>query len=94
MKNLLHIKKFYRKILILCIIIYISYIFVGQQKTLDSYKNTQKHYAEQINTKKAYKETLSKTQQNITSKEYIENVAREKLDMYLPNERIYIDKAN
>ena len=24
-------------------------------------------------------------------KEYIEEVAREKLDMYLPNERVYID---
>lgn len=26
---------------------------------------------------------------NINSPEYIEQVAREKLDMYLPNERIY-----
>ena len=28
---------------------------------------------------------------NINSKEYIEEVAREKLDMYLPNEKVYID---
>ena len=27
-------------------------------------------------------------------KEYIEEVAREKLDMYLPNEKVYIDKNN
>ena len=30
---------------------------------------------------------------NINSLEYIEKIAREKLDMYLPNEKVYIDVA-
>ena len=29
--------------------------------------------------------------ENINSPEYIEEIAREKLNMYLPNERVYID---
>ena len=33
----------------------------------------------------------NKTKENVNSPEYIEEVAREKLDMYLPNERVYID---
>ena len=34
---------------------------------------------------------LFETKANINSKEYIEEVARGKLDMYLPNEKVYID---
>jgi len=29
--------------------------------------------------------------ENVDSTEYIEEMAREKLDMYLPNERVYVD---
>ena len=94
MKKTLKAKKIYKKILILGILAYIFYIFIGQQKTLNSYKNTQNYYSEQLNSQLAYQESLYETKSNIDSKEYIEKVAREKLDMYLPNERVYIDKNN
>ncbi len=94
MKKTLKAKKIYKKILILGILAYIFYIFIGQQKTLNSYKNTQNYYLEQLNSQLAYQESLYETKSNIDSKEYIEKVAREKLDMYLPNERVYIDKNN
>ena len=70
------------------------YIFVGQQKTLNSYKNTQEYYTEQLDKQLAYQKNLNDTKANIDSNEYIEDVAREKLDMYLPNERVYIDSGN
>ena len=94
MKKTIKTNKIYKKILILGILAYVMYIFIGQQKTLNSYKNTQKYYSEQLNTQLAYQESLYETKSNINSKEYIERVAREKLDMYLPNERVYIDKGN
>lgn len=94
MKKTIKTNKIYKKILILGILAYVMYIFIGQQKTLNSYKNTQKYYSEQLNTQLAYQESLYETKSNINSKEYIEKVAREKLDMYLPNERVYIDKGN
>lgn len=94
MKKQLKTNKIYKKLLILGILVYVAYIFIGQQKTLNSYKNTQDYYIEQLNTQLAYQESLNKTKSNIDSKEYIEQVAREKLDMYLPNERVYIDKSN
>lgn len=93
MKKQLKTNKIYKKLLILGILVYVAYIFIGQQKTLNSYKNTQDYYIEQLNTQLAYQESLNKTKSNIDSKEYIEQVAREKLDMYLPNERVYIDKG-
>lgn len=33
-------------------------------------------------------------EENVTSPEYIENIAREKLGMYLPNEKVFIDIGN
>lgn len=84
----------FKKVLYLAILVYVLYIFIGQQQTLNSYKKSQDYYAKQISTQLAYQETLTQTRTNIGSKEYIEQVAREKLDMYLPNERVYIDKGN
>ena len=94
MKKRLKSKNIGKKIFLLFILAYIVYIFIGQQKTLNSYKTAQKYYSEQLDKKLAYQESLYNTKTNIDSKEYIEEVAREKLDMYLPNERVYIDKAN
>jgi hypothetical protein len=74
-------------------VIYIIYIFINQQQVLNSYKNTQNYYVEQITIKQAYKETLYASKASIDSKEYIESVAREKLEMYLPNERVYINNG-
>ena len=86
-------KKIYKKLFIIGIAIYVLYIFANQQKTLNSYKTAQQYYEEQISEKIAYKETLYSTKNNINSEEYIEEAAREKLDMYLPNERVYIDTS-
>lgn len=89
MKN----KKLYKKILFAAISIYVICIFINQQKVLNSYKSTQEFYKAQIEEKLAYQESLNATKTNINSEEYIEQIAREKLDMYLPNEKVYIDKS-
>lgn len=87
------IKKFLRTIIIVAILIYISTIFMEQQKSLVAYKNEQKVLEDKIQQQKEYKEELLATKENLSSPEYIEQIAREKLDMYLPNERVYIDIA-
>lgn len=94
MKKQLKLNKITKKILLIAILAYIVYVFIGQQKTLNSYKTSQNYYDEQLNKQLAYQESLYDTKANINSKEYIEEVAREKLDMYLPNERVYIDNGN
>lgn len=93
MKNDNKRKKLYKKVFFVCMIIYLAYIFINQQKTLNSYENMQKYYEQQILAKKEYQQELYDEKQNINSEEYIEQVAREKLDMYLPNERVYVDKG-
>lgn len=90
MKNT-KIKNLLKKILFIVIAIYVVYTFFSQQKTLNAYQADQNRYSEQIAEEKEMQEELKATKENINSKEYIEEVAREKLDMYLPNERVYID---
>ena len=75
----------FKRIIIIAILIFV------QQKELNAYKADSKRYTEQIAAEEEKKEQLLETKANINSKEYIEEVAREKLDMYLPNEKVYID---
>lgn len=89
-------KKFLKKNLIkkLCLIsflIYVTVVFVNQQQTLSSYNSQKKYYTEKIDLAKKYNETLTETKDNLESKEYIESISREKLDMYSENERVYIN---
>ena len=87
-----------RSILKICsisfFIIYISLIFIKQQHTLSSYKNEQKYLTAKIEEQNEYKSELQSKKENVNSNEYIEQIAREKLNMYLPNERLYIDVGN
>lgn len=87
-------KKLFKKMLILGVIIYTVSIFVNQQKKLNSYNKEKKYYEEQLQAQTEYKETLISTKNNIDSVEFIEKIARERLDMYLPNEEIYVDIGN
>ena len=47
----------------------------------------------QINEQKEYKDQLAKKKNDVTSLDYVEQTAREKLDMYYPNERVYLDRG-
>ena len=73
-------KKLYKRLLILAVILYASFTLINQQKELNQYNknNNQKLLAEK---------------ENVDSKEFIEETAREKLDMYYPNEKVYIDSG-
>ena len=65
--------------------------FVGQQSKLNSYKKDIAYYTTQKENLEKKHEELLATQENVNSPEYIEKIAREELDMYLPNETVYID---
>ena len=63
----------------------------SQQKTLNQYSKNYEDLTSQIEKQKEYNEQLSKKKQDIESTDFIEDMAREKLDMYLPNEKVYMD---
>ena len=91
MINFLKSKKVYKNIAICLFVAYSICTLFNQQVKLASYENEQKYYQNQITELNKQKEDLVATKENVDSYEYIENVAREKLDMYLPTETIFID---
>ena len=86
-------KKLYKKLLILLVLIYVVFTFISQQKVLNQYNANSKELASQIKEQESKKKDLIAEKDNVNSKEYTEQTAREKLDMYYPNEKIYIDKG-
>ena len=93
MKNILK-NKFIKKVCLLVFVVYISVIMINQQKTINSYDSQQEYYESKIKDAQAYNETLISEKSNLNSEEYIEKIAREKLNMYTENERVYIDINN
>jgi len=83
--------KLYKRLLIVIIAVYAIFTLVNQQKTLNQYTKNSQELAQQIEDEQQYKEELAKKKEETTSLEFIEQMAREKLDMYYPNEKIFVD---
>ena len=90
MMNVIKVNKILNLVITL-VIIYFIFTFINQQLNLNSYNKDISYYSTQIEELEEKQEELLATQDNVNSKDYIEKVAREKLDMYLPNETVYID---
>ena len=73
--------------------VYVVFTLVNQQTTLNQYNNESEQLAQEIQEQKDYNSELSKQQEDVNSLEFIEQTAREKLDMYYPNERVYVDNG-
>ena len=84
-------KRIYKIIFIALISIYAIYTLLSQQQTLNQYSETSKELSTQIEEAKETKEELAKQKENVDSLEFIEQMARESLDMYYPNERVYVN---
>ena len=85
--------KLIKKLAIFLVGIYVVFTLVNQQKTLNEYSDDTKELSSQIDEAKEYKEDLAKQKEDVNSLDFIEQTAREKLDMYYPNERVYIDQG-
>lgn len=83
-----------KKIVFIGIVIYAIITFVKQQKILNTYAVQKEKLEGQISEAKEYQEKLNEEKENVNSSDYIEAIAREKLDMYLSNERVYVDNEN
>ena len=86
-------KKIYLIILFVVIGIYAIITLVNQQQTLNQYNQENKDLTAKIREQKTKNEQLAKKKEDVDSLEFIEQMAREKLDMYYPNERVYIDEG-
>ena len=86
--------KFLIPVFLIAIIVW-GVVLIRQQKNIIQYQKEIKELYKKINleqdeldqNKKKLEEEINKS----NSPEYIEKVAREKLGMYLQNERVYVD---
>lgn len=76
-------------LILILVLIYACFTFFNQQTKLNSYSQDISYYTAQNEELKQEKEDLLEEQQNVNSEEYIEEVARKKLEMYLPNEIVF-----
>lgn len=84
----------FRNCLIVAFIIWIV-VLIRQQLNIVQYKEQIKTLSSKIEVAEEElnqnKQNLEEEKKNTESLEYIEKLAREKLGMYLQNERVYID---
>lgn len=86
--NIFKVNKILNLILALAFV-YACFIFFNQQAKLNSYSQDISYYSAQIEELELKKEELEEEQKNVNSEQYIEEVARKKLEMYLPNETVF-----
>lgn len=86
--------KIFRILFGIFLISYVSYTFAIQQIELNKYLKLKESYIEQINIAKAKTVEYKNYSEYVKSDKYIEEIAREKLGMILPEEKIYIDITN
>ena len=81
----------FSRIIIIGIIIYVLYALISRQQVLSAYKKEEQNYLNLIAQEQQRNTELLEVKNNVNSTEFIEEIARDKLGMYLPNERVYID---
>ena len=84
-------KNWLKIFIILFLAVYAMYSLVKQEVAMNKYQKEKASYMEQINMAKQKQEEYRNYSEYINSEEYIEKIAREKLGMLLPEERIYIE---
>ena len=88
--------KLLRNAFLIALIIWIV-MLIKQQINISHYKDDIKDLSSKIevaeNDLNQNKQDLEQEKKNTDSLEYIEKLAREKLGMYLPNERVYVDST-
>ena len=87
-------KKLITLIIIVTSIILFLITFINQEKMSKKYDEESSQYTQQIENTQTAQNKLKSTSSSLNTLNYIEDTARNKLDMYLPNERVYVDIDN
>lgn len=72
-------------------LLYFAYAAVGQQKLIYSKSLEMEKMQQKVKEETKVNEDLNKRKEMMTSDEYIEKVAREKLGMVKKDERVFMD---
>lgn len=77
--------------IVISLMAYSTFTIVKQEIAIRKYEKEKQSYMEQIALAKEKNEQYKKYSEYVNTDEYIEKIAREKLRMLLPEEKIYIE---
>ena len=86
-----NIKRLVVSVAVLVFCVYFVCMMIGQQSTINRKNNEIRNLNEQITSANQETERLKEELENVNDPEYLERMAREKLGLVGPNERVYID---
>ena len=84
-------KRLFKTIVMTAVFMYACLILARQEVTFYEYDNEIEKYVRLIEEETLKNEQLTRTKDHISSKEYIEEIAREKLGLVMPNEIVFVD---
>ena len=85
------LKRLLKSIIVIAVLLYFGVTFAKQEISFRKYDTELKNYNTMISEEEIKHEQLLSAKDRITTKEYIEEVAREKLGLVMPNEIVFID---
>ncbi len=85
------LKRLLKTIIVIAVLLYSGIVLAKQEMSFQKYDNELKSYNTMISEEEIKHEQLISAKNRITTKEYIEEVAREKLGLVMPNEIVFID---
>jgi len=74
--------------------VYVVFIFIQQQNALNSYRQQEQYYLKRIEEEQRKAEELKRLEAVYNTDEYTEKIARDKLGLVKPGEKIFIDASN
>ena len=80
-----------KRIMYLILLVYVGCIFVQQQMVLFACQKEKDHYLKEIEEQKQITAKYKEEEKNCESVAFIQKVAREKLGMVLPGEKVFVD---
>ena len=90
-KKRLNPKRFAVAVAVVVFVSYFIYVMIWQQITLSKKNKEINELEEKISIASQETEALQKELDNLEDPEYLERIAREKLGLVRPNERVFID---
>ena len=87
------LKKLLKMVVLVAVVMYSLVTFAKQETQFKKYDNDLQMYNNLIDEENLKHEQLSETKNRISTDEYIEEVARDRLGLVKPNEIVFIDAS-
>lgn len=85
------VKKLFKTIIITALLMYTGLTMFKQEAAFNKYDNEIGKYERLIEQEALKNEQLMNTKAKISTRDYVEEMAREKLGLVMPNEIVFVD---